>query len=170
MINKKIHSFAKGVSESKVTDASQSQKKAVVNQKSIKPAQQISIAKQKTNNSPTRKDQRIRITAQEASKYCKPSYKQIVIAKHKTNCMVHHCMAKHAQPFTIAKVIQQSYQTGPVNNHRATSNAKQKVNVNLNLCKINNAERKAKQNRKRKSETTIANQNETKMGSRIFVF
>ena len=101
MINKKIHSFAKGVSESKVTDASQSQKKAVVNQKSIKPAQQISIAKQKTNNSPTRKKRQIRIAGQEVSKHRKPADKRITTAKRKTN---QYHISKD-KPVTIAKAI-----------------------------------------------------------------
>ena len=83
-----------------------SQKKAVVNQKTIKRAEQISIVEQKTNNSPTRKDRQIRIAAREASKYGKPANKRITIAKHKTDRTDHHCMAtKHEQSITITKAI-----------------------------------------------------------------
>ena len=141
--------FAKGASELRIADASQLQKKAVVNQKTIKLAQRISITEQKTNNSPIRKDRQIRIAAREASKYRKPDNKQITIAKHKTNLTLHHRMAKHEQPITIAKAIQQSYQKGSANNHRSASNAKHKANANCNLCKTN-AEQKAKHNRKTK--------------------
>ena len=69
-INKKMkeaNSFAKGASESRIAGALQSHKKAIVNQKAIKPAQRISIAEQNTNNSPTRKDRGIRIAAEEVS-------------------------------------------------------------------------------------------------------
>ena len=116
-----------------------------------------------------RKDWYVRIAAREASKYCKLANKRITIAKHRTNRTDHHRMAKHKQPITSTKTIQQSYQKGSVNNHRATSNGKHKANANRNHRK-KNAEQKAKHNRKRKSKTTIANQNETKLGSRISKF
>ena len=84
------------------------------------------------NNSPTRKDRRIRIVAREVSKYCKPANKRIMIAKYKTIRTDHYRMVKHKQPITIAK---QSYQKGPANKHCVTSNAKHKGNANRNLCK-----------------------------------
>ena len=96
---KEVISFAKGAtylcSKSRIASALQSQKKVIVNQKTIKPSRQTSIAEQKTNNSPTRKERQIRIAAQEASKHHKPNNKWIMIAKHKMNRMDHHRMTKH---------------------------------------------------------------------------
>ena len=51
----------------------------------------------------------------------------------------------------------------------ATTNAKYKANDNRNFCN-SKEERKAKHNRKANGETRVANQKETKMGSRIFEF
>ena len=168
------NSFAKGASKSRIADALQLKKKVVVaNQKTIKPAQRISIAEQKTNNSLTRSNRQIRITTQEASKYCKPCGKQITITKRTTN---QYCIAED-KPITIAKAI---YNREPkkrqfmiakrkAHQNRATTNAKYKANDNRNLYNTK-AELKAKHNRKTNCETRIANQNETKMGSRISDF
>ena len=117
-INKKMNEancFAKGASKLRIADASQLQKKAVVNQKTIKLAQRISITEQKTNNSPIRKDRRIRIAARKASKHRKPANKRITVAKYKKNQTDHHRTVKHKQPITFANAIQQSYQKGPAN-------------------------------------------------------
>ena len=175
-INKKLkeaNSFAKGASESRIVDALQSQKKAVVIQKTIKPAQRISIAEQKTNNSPTRKDRRIRIPGQEESKHRKPAKKRITIAKRKTN---HYRMLRN-KPSTIAKANcncmpkKRKLMIAKRKAHQncATTNTKYKANDNQNLCNTK-AEQKVKHNRKTNGEMRIANRNETKMGSRISDF
>ena len=142
-INKKMKEAnisAKRASESRIADASQSQKKAeiVVIQKTIKTTQRISITEQKTKNSPIRKDQRIRITGQEASKHRKLANKRITIAKRKTN---HYRMAK-SKSVTIAKT---NYNYMPKKrqftiakrkayHNRATVDTKYKANDNRNLC------------------------------------
>ena len=58
-MTKEVNSFAKGANESRIAGAPQSQKKENINQKTIKPAQSVSIAEHKTNNNPTSKDRRI---------------------------------------------------------------------------------------------------------------
>ena len=67
---KEVNSFAKGSSEPRIVDASQSHKKAIVNQKAIKPAQRVSFAGQKTIDNPTSKEHKkqVNITSQPTSK------------------------------------------------------------------------------------------------------
>ena len=135
---KKANSFAKGSTKSRTADASQSQKKAVVNQKTIKPAQQISIAEQNTNNSlPESTDELESLHEKRVNVASQPT-SESRFAKHKANRTDHHRMAKHEQPITIAKAVQQFYPKGPANsNRRATNNVKRKANANRNLHKTN---------------------------------
>ena len=56
-----------------------------------------------------------------------------------------------------------------VYHHHAITDAKYKTNDNRNLCNAK-AEQKAKHNRKTNGKMRIANQNKTKMGSRISDF
>ena len=151
------------------TNNNRDKKKAIINNKTIKSAQRISIAKQEANGNRNKKDQRITIAERR-----KPANKRIsTIAKRKTN---HYRMVRN-KPITIAKA---NYNRMPKKRqitiakrngyqHCATTNAKYKANDNRNLCHMKE-ERKAKHNCKTNGETRVANRNETKMGSRISDF